>query len=116
GDLMSGHRFCSQLGRVHSELEGVQFAQFGQGTSQVIDLGHGISNSAHDGGSMLLHLRRVRAQIGPVREVGLGLGVSNQNFQTFSIILEIKVAPPCPQIIFFIIYLTFKKLSLYQTF
>lgn len=68
-----------EVSGVHSELEGVQLAQFGQGTAEVIDLSHGLSNGSHDGGSVLLHLRRVRAQIGPVSKVGLGLRGGDQH-------------------------------------
>lgn len=74
-----GHVSYPEVSGVHSELEGVQLAQFGQSTTEVIDLSHGISNGSHDGGSMLPHLRRVRAQIGPVRKVGLGLRVGDQH-------------------------------------
>lgn len=68
-----------EVGRVHSELEGVQLAEGGQATLQVVDLAHGVSHSAHDGGTMLLHLGGVRAHIRPVRKVGLGLGVYSQH-------------------------------------
>lgn len=78
-DKMRVNLSYPEVSRVHSELEGMQFTQFGQGTSEVINICHSLSNSTHDGGSMLLHLGRARAQIGPVRKVGLGLRVSDQH-------------------------------------
>lgn len=67
-----------EVGRVHPQFEGVQLAQFQQAFVQVVDLGHGQSNTAHDLLTMVLHGGRAGAQVRPVREVGLSLGVNTQ--------------------------------------
>lgn len=64
-----------EVGGVHAQGEGVQLAQGQQTPLQVVDLGHGIGHSVHHGHSVLPDRGGVGAQVLPVGEVGLGLGV-----------------------------------------
>lgn len=64
-----------EVGRIHTEGEGVQLAQVEETGLQVIDLGHGVADGVHDGDSVLLGRGRVGALVLPVSKVGLGLRV-----------------------------------------
>uniref|UniRef100_A0A3B3B4H3 Uncharacterized protein n=1 Tax=Oryzias melastigma TaxID=30732 RepID=A0A3B3B4H3_ORYME len=68
-----------EVGRIHSQGEGVQLTEVQQTCCQVVDFGHGISNSSHHSLAVLLHRGRAGAQVLPVGEVGLGLGVHSQS-------------------------------------
>ncbi|TNN37316.1 hypothetical protein EYF80_052517 [Liparis tanakae] len=67
-----------EVGRVHSQLEGVLLAESIQAGLQVIDLVHGQSDSGHDVLSVVLNGRRVGTQVWPVLEVDLGLRIDHE--------------------------------------
>lgn len=56
----------------------MQLAEAQQTFLQVVDLGHSISNCTENDDSVLLDGSRSGAQVLPVGEVGLGLGVRHQ--------------------------------------
>lgn len=60
---------------VNSKNEGVQLAQVQKTTGQVIDLAHRLVNATHDRDAVLPNRSAVGAQVLPVGEVRLGLGV-----------------------------------------
>ena len=68
-----------EVSRVHPQGEGVQLAEVQETSGQVVDLGHSIGDSGHHGDSVLLHRGGAGAQVLPVGEVGLGLGVNDQH-------------------------------------
>lgn len=68
-----------EVGRVHTQSEGMQLTE-GQKTSfQVVDFGHSICNSFHHSYSVLLRRGRGGAQVLPVGEVSLSLRVHRQH-------------------------------------
>lgn len=64
---------------VHPQLEGVQLAQFQQAAAQVVNLGHGLSDSTHDLLSVTHHGGRTGSQVRPVGEVSLGLRIHEEH-------------------------------------
>lgn len=64
-----------EVGGVHLDLEGVLLAEVQQAAAQVVDRRHSQSDARHDLLSVGLHVGRTGIQVGPVGEVGLGLGV-----------------------------------------
>ena len=64
---------------IYPQSEGMQLTEVQETRSQIVDLGHSISNSTHHSDSVLLHWGRVGAQVIPVGEVGLGLRVDDQH-------------------------------------
>lgn len=74
---LSGDTYL-EVGRVHTQSEGMQLTEGQQTICQVVDFAYSIGNSAHQGLSMLLHRARVGAQVFPVGEVNFGLWVRHQ--------------------------------------
>lgn len=57
----------------------MQLTELAKVVGKIINVHDSFSHSSHDGCTMLLHLRTVRAQVAPVRKVGLGLRISSQH-------------------------------------
>lgn len=68
-----------EVSRVNAQLEGVQIAETTHSPHEVVHQSDSITNCTHDDGSMLLDWGRAGAQVSPVGEVGLSLGVSSQH-------------------------------------
>lgn len=68
-----------EVGRVHTQSEGVQLTEVQETSFQVVDLGHSVSNSSHHSPAVLLHIGRGGAPVLPVGEVSLGLRVNSQH-------------------------------------
>lgn len=68
-----------EVGRVDSQLEGVQLAELQQAGGNVVDLGHSQSDSTHHLLSVGLHGARAGTQVWPVGEVGLGLRIDGEH-------------------------------------
>ena len=64
---------------IHPELESMQLAERTETSDKIIHHADCITDSSHDGLSMLLNWGRARAHISPVGEVGLSLRVDNQH-------------------------------------
>lgn len=57
----------------------MQLAEGEETCGEVVDLGHGFTDASHDGLTMLPDQGRTGAQVRPVREVCLGLGVHHKD-------------------------------------
>lgn len=57
----------------------MQLTELAKVVGKIINVLDSFSHSCHDGCTMLLHLRTVRAQVAPVRKVDLGLRISNEH-------------------------------------
>lgn len=68
-----------EVSRVNAQLEGVQIAETTHSPHEVVHQSDSITNCTHDDASMLLDWGRAGAQVSPVGEVGLSLGVSSQH-------------------------------------
>lgn len=68
-----------EVGRVHSQLEGVLLAEIEETTLEVIDVFHGQCDAAHHLCPVRLDWGGADRQVRPVGEVGLSLGVHGQH-------------------------------------
>lgn len=82
---MSPHKHDSnndvylEVRRVHSQSEGVQLTEAQKSAGQIVNFADSISNCSHHGCSVLLRRGGAGAQVLPVGEMGLGLGVRCQH-------------------------------------
>lgn len=66
------------VGRIHSQHEGVHLAEGMKTSTKVVNLLNGIQDASHDGPTVLPDRGRAEAQVLPVGEICLGLGVHHQ--------------------------------------
>lgn len=67
-----------EVSRIDSQLKGVQLAEGEQSAEKIVDFFNSQGKSSNDFLSMVPHGSRAGCQVAPVREVGLGLRIDQE--------------------------------------